>query len=132
MYHDIICASCSLPPDGFALEGSTSVELSESEGGIFRIEPCTLHPFSSFPVQKHHRNSLLPPQEIICKSFLIYRASCYMLDYSTLGLISFQLFTSVITSVRINMTRSCAMGRQRQYAQLVRKLAGQILTLLQS
>lgn len=131
MYHDITCASCSLPPVGFALEGSMSVELSESEGGIFRIEPCTLHPFSSFLVQKHHRNSLLPTQEIICKSFLICTASCYMLDFSASGLISFQLFTSVITSVRINVT-SCAMGRQQQYAQLVRKLAGQILTLLQS
>lgn len=77
MYCDIICSTCSLPPVGFVLEGSTSVELSKSEGDIFRVEPCTFHLFSSSLIQKHHRNSLFPPQEIICKSFLIYMASHY-------------------------------------------------------
>lgn len=77
VYCDLTCSSCSLPPVGFVFEGSMSMELSESDRGIFRVELCTLHPFSSFLIHKHHRNSLLPPQEIICKSSWIYMASCY-------------------------------------------------------
>lgn len=76
--HDTACCFCFLPSVGFVFDGSTSVELSESTGGIFRTEPCTLHLFSSFLIQKHHRNSLLPSQEIICKSFLIYMVLCYI------------------------------------------------------
>lgn len=34
---------------------------------FLEAEPCTPHLFSLFLIQKHHRNSLLPPQEIICK-----------------------------------------------------------------
>lgn len=44
---------------------------------FLEAELCTLHLFSLFLIQKHHRNSLLPPREIICKLFLIYMASHY-------------------------------------------------------
>lgn len=44
---------------------------------FLEAELCTLHLFSLFLIQKHHRNSLLAPQEIICKLFLIYMASRY-------------------------------------------------------
>lgn len=44
---------------------------------FLEAEPCTLHLFSLFLIQKHHRNSLLPPQEIVCEFFLIHMASRY-------------------------------------------------------
>lgn len=115
-HYDDACCSCSLPSVGFVFEGSMSMKLSERGGGIFRPEPCTIHLFSSFLIQKHHRNSLLPSQEIICKSFLTYMVSCYTSpapwSFSVITdmlLDSLPLFSPALC---IDMTTRCTMGRE--------------------